>query len=188
MLINEYLFGFVAILLSLGVLFGIRFIAQRYSKNSKTNDIGNIAAFVGAVIIIAFAWIGSGQVYMIDQDFNVGSYRTWGAIHVELDNGKVISEINTDRVTVINNTSTPLFIEKIIYGGGSSHYTEKDYLDSDSNIVNSNYNGFDVFPYTAASIYLERKSIDYFFDDEIPDEIRVPLGSGEVNYWLRKAH
>ncbi|MDX2359519.1 MAG: hypothetical protein QNK23_01845 [Crocinitomicaceae bacterium] len=177
----------ILLIVSIGSLALIRYITFKYTKGKGAKRFGLIMAFVIAVVLSILGWQGTAPVYVIDKDYNISEMRLIGGIEYALDNGKVITEIPIRKVSIINNSDQAFFLEKVEYGAGDRIYSSQEVYDSDSNLVSSSNIGYDIFPYTAASffLFLGQKKIDYFMNDEAPNEISSSL-SGEVKYWLRE--
>ena len=167
MLIRQYLFIILVAVVCLVALFIARRFYLKMELTEKYKKIAQGVVFVVPIMIFAFFWKGSGAVYIINSTEEISTYRLLGSTDYTLGNGKVIEDISHKFVNVLNNTDQAFFLEALSYG------------------TSSTIDGYDIVPFSSFSLMIRLEKIDYFLNDKIPSEIRVPLGGEGMRYHLR---
>lgn len=127
-----------------------------------------IAFFVGFALIIT-TFLLPNRAYVVTGDGEYTHYMVFGTPEYKMPSGdKFDLELKYDECYVINETDKPVVIEEAVYGGyvygGTTYWVEPGEYE-----------------------IMEDHKIDYFYDNEPPDEISVKDDSEpETRLWLRK--
>lgn len=124
-------------------------------------------------LIFGLLQVCAVQVYVFSKQEGVQAFRMFGSHTWELENGKKITDEWEEivKVVIINNSSRELALEELIYSSWSP--------GSEGEVLY-------IKPFTSESISLPQNKIDYFFDEDIPEEIEE-YGSGRKSkYWLHE--
>lgn len=167
MLINDFLLIAITILFA-AVVAVLLFWLLKKRMNPKKSGLFSIIA--GILFFVLFSQ-NFGKVYIIHANHQVEFYRTVGTFDMELANGsKIQASVPVGHVGVVNNTTDKLVVEEVLYGGKDSIHSKNYYIDS----------------FLFQHMELPDSKINYWFDDLIPDKIRIPLGGEKSKYWLHE--
>ncbi len=158
----------VILLFVLGIL--IIWISSKIAKKvGKQAGGGGVIGFFVAVALIIYGFIGPSRLYVVNGDKEYSHYMVFGSPEYQFDGGTtILVEIAGGESFVINETKRDIVVEYVIYGG-YGFGGETDWI----------------YPNTGETV--EKGTIDYFFDDEPPDEISVGEKTDEVvRLWLRE--
>lgn len=138
-------------------------------KIKGSGAIGGLIGFFIGFALVMFVAFGSRRAYVVIGDQEYVHYMVFGSPEYSTKAGtKVVLNMNYDECYVINESEDPVVIEEAVYGGygfgGATHWVQAG----------------------EQGIMSEHK-IDYFYDNEPPDEISVSDDSEQtVRLWLRK--
>ena len=142
------------------------FIAK---KMNKPPGGGGGIAFLIWIIFIIYMFIGPSRLYVVNGVKKYSHYIVFGSPEYTLADGQIVTvKISSGHCFVINETNRDMVVEEIVYGG----------------IFGGDVDW--IYPHTGEEV--EGGKIDYFYDDEPPDEISVSSSTDEVTrLWLREA-
>ncbi len=165
MLIRFWLGIIITIVLAIVIVYLSAKVAKTLKK--QPGGGGLIGGFLGLGLFI-WVMLGPSRLYVVTGDEEYVHYLVFGATQYELPNGETINmEIGSGEFFVINETDKPVVVEEVVYGAIFGGDTDWVYPMEGEPMVGG--------------------TVDYFFDNEPPDEISVDSGTDEVTrYWLRK--
>lgn len=115
---------------------------------------------------------------LLTNNLNVKKYVAIRAFEVPMKRGAVdvSGSIRFNRVGIVNQSNKTLRIDEIIYSSDSNNSSSDHFQDIQSMSIKE--------------VFLKRRCISYFFDDNIPEEIKIrgKLGGTETKYWLHELH
>lgn len=169
MIINSILYTSLLILLTVSLSIGIII----FFKKKLNNYYGIILAIIVSALFFPFMQLSPGKMYVITKELEVEDYRFIGSVGFSVGNKVEVFEVDRRKIYVINNSAKELALEEIIYG---------------STLGLSENKLFYILPNTSSSFTLPKQEIDFFFDDEIPQEIEEYGHKGRMSkYWLHLA-
>lgn len=139
-----------------------------FRKAKKNPAMGGLIGFFSGLVIGFLIYFLPMRLYVVNGTMQYSHYMVIGSPNYELPNGASVDvEIPWGKCMVVNETKRTMVVEEVIYGGyfgGDTWWVEPD----EHRLIN-------------------KSTIDYFFDDEPPDEISVNSSTDEVvRMWLRK--
>ncbi|HTF06451.1 MAG TPA: hypothetical protein VK826_20605 [Bacteroidia bacterium] len=159
------------------LLLGLCWIGYKRSKRWIM-----MAGILSSALIFGFLQVCAVQVYIFSKQEGVQAFRMLGSHTWELENGRKITAEFQEivKVVIINNSSRELALEEIIYSPSGSRPKGNFKLpDPEGDVLY-------IKPFSSESISLPQNKIDYFFDEDIPEEIEE-YGSGRKSkYWLHE--
>lgn len=169
MFIHNLIYTTAVVAISIGVFYGLSALIRRKLKNKNGFVIG---LFLGGVVFAALQF-GIGRVYVIDPELEVETYRVFGTITFDFDNGHHYSgRYNPDSVVVLNNSAVQLRLEELVYSlGGNTSYGSHP---------------FHVPAFSGGTFSLPGNRIYYFFDEEIDRKIQEAGTKNVSRYWLHE--
>lgn len=153
----------LSILAGLFMIFLFAWIAKKMKKQAIGGGI--LGFFVGFFLVI-FLIMYPSRVYILKDGNNYSHYLVYTSTEYNMSSGERVT-INPPHgnMMIINDSETIYIVEEVIYGGYGFGGDTK-WIDPNKNYI------------------IEASRIDYFFENEPPDEIRTK--SDEVSkYWLR---
>ena len=172
MLINETYF-----LPVIAVIAILIFITVYFLLKNRLNQKSTVYTSLGISFILFFILktVG-GRVYVIDENLNASIHKSIGSFNIEIPakgGAELSCNVHMNRTGIVNKSGKTLLIEGVFYG--TSDYAHHD--DSPKRIN----------AYSFKEVFLPRGIIDYFFDDELPKEIRVGvINNSETKYWIHQ--
>lgn len=190
MLVNNLLYTIISIVIPIVLWVGLSIFFKK-----KWNSYYGI--LIGLVLSgFSFgAFQTFGKIYIIDQNLNVSANRLVGSLKYEFIDGTDITlELSTGETGIINNSNEQLVLEELIYGPEGYFKNRPEYEDIvrniDSTYAENLSNSDKEIVINSLSFFtskIEKNTINYFFDDEIPKTIEEYGSYGNVQkYWLRK--
>jgi hypothetical protein len=118
------------------------------------------------------------QVYVFSRQEGLNTYRMIGSHTWELENGREITAEFEEivKVVIINNSSRELTLEELVYSPSGYGLPLSD---PEGDVLY-------IKPFSSESISLPHNRIDYFFDEEIPEEIEEHGYGRKSKYWLHE--
>jgi len=146
----------------------IYWLAKLFTKMEKNPAAGGTIGFFVGIIFVFYIGFGLSRCYVVTGHNEYTHYLVLGEPEYDMKEGGTIKvAIDGGECMVINDTEDDIIVEEVQYGGFS--------FSDNNNWIEAN-----------KAECVEGGSIDYFFDDEPPDEISVNSDSDEViKLWLR---
>jgi len=189
MLINGTIFTILSIVIPILLCIGISI----FVKKKFNNYYGVVIGLVISGVAFGFLQAGIPQLYIVNEDFKVKSYRLFGPLNYTFKNDKkIILSPDPMEVVIINNSGYYLLLQKIEFGDPDFYQNKPEYKKIVAQIDSSHGNEEKktrlrlIEPFIAFPVRLNHKRIDYFFDDKIPDQIKGYGSSNQVKFWLRE--
>lgn len=191
MLINESLYTIFTIITPIAFLIGL----SVFVKKKFDSYYGVFFGFILSGLIFGALQATAGKVYIINADLNSDSYRTIGSFKFDFATKKTkLISIPQGKTIVINNSSNSIVVDQLTYGTDGYFKNKSDWkeiikdLDSNYSDNNSSTNSYFLEPYSYEALSIDYNTIDFFFDDEIPQEIEEFGVRGNVTkYWLHNS-
>jgi hypothetical protein len=166
MLINNIIYTIIVVLLTVATLWGVWWFVRKKMKNSQ----GFVVGFFLAGVVFVGLMFGIGRLYIVDEHYDVDTYRVFGTFTYELaDGNKITRTYDPDSVMIINNSFNPLVLEEIIYSLSGN---------AGSSTV------YPIDPWMCRSFSLPGNRIYYFFDETIDQSISEPGRKPVSRFWL----
>lgn len=165
MLVNYY----VGVILPFVTWFIVTLIFHRIWKRlEKKESTGATIGFITGILLSVVFYVWSVNVYVVTGEKEYKAYVAYGNSSYKLRSGKTVSiKPAAFSCAVINDWSSNLVLEKIVYGRIDG-FTRDQLIRPGESIVNS-----------------ENSRISCFFD-ELPDEkIYSKTKKGRIKLWLR---
>lgn len=162
MLINYTVGLILIILLGIGVIALFAWLWKKMKKKPVAG--GTIGFFISCVICIGF-WVTAGRVYVVTAPNEYTKYVLIGSSSYTLENGDEVKCINGDEgALLINNCNENIIIQQVIYGYGG--------LPNDKRLEAQDH------------MYVGRREVHYFFDEEVPESIEVEGSGYVIRLWV----
>jgi hypothetical protein len=169
MIINSTLYTSLLTLLTASLAIGLIILFKKRFKN----NYGIILAIIMSALIFPFLQLSPGKMYVITKELEVEDLRFIGSVEYQVGNKVEVFEVDRLKIYVINNSAKELALEEIIYGSTYGVSENKIYY---------------ILPNTSGSFSLPKQEIEFFFNDEIPQEIEEYGRKGRTSkYWLHVA-
>jgi len=154
----------------IGLMIVLGFIGKKIaSKKAKNEASGFMIGLLIGLGLALFIILGGGRAYIITSANSYSHYLVYGTTDYKMQNGTVVLiKESYHTCTVINDTHLEFGVEEVVYAIVS---------------FSSNYYKLEAGEVEIVSTH----KIDYFFDNEPPDEIEVSDRTNSVSkYWLYK--
>jgi len=155
-----------------------------------------LAPILLSTAIFIYCMMVFGTAYVANPDYSVDVYTIIGDFDYRLQDGSIVRVENPDEgfeTIVVNDTEEVILIEEIVYVANSFPKIPSAVFDLMSDSLRSGpriprterqRDYFVLMPQSHQEIFFKKQKIDYFFDDEIPDEIEESGSGASVKYWM----
>jgi hypothetical protein len=171
MLINESYYT----PLSVGIAILVFLIFFQLFRKRLKGKVVRYGGLLLAILVFSIVKSFGSMVYIIEEDLHISGYRSFGSLTIEMEEkgGEEIScVIPFNRVGIVNKSKNTVVIEEIIYGMSS---------------VETAASKQKIEGYSFKNVFLSRGTIDFYFDQKIPDQIDSYTTGDESKYWIHLA-